>query len=849
MNAPFKRLSLGKRLSVFVVGCLVSLSSVAQSNQREINFNADWRFQLSDSTTYAWPTYNDKMWQTLALPHDWSIAYAPDSVKGEGCTAYRLGGVGWYRKHFSTPIDKKTQKVYLLFDGVYNRATTWINGRNIGFHPYGYSAFYYDISAMLASEGEDNCIAVRVDHSRYADSRWYSGSGIYRNVKLIVVNKLHIPIWGIFITTPKVTKEKAEVKIKINLTNAYGKSKEGEVITHLLNPLGEEVGQLSSSYTLAAGSKRVLEQTFAVEHPLLWEVDTPQMYTTRTEVFCDKQQVDCVKNKIGLRTFRFDADKGFFMNGKNMKIKGVCLHHCGGLVGAAVPKEVWRRRLQTLREGGCNAIRTSHNPPSTEFLNLCDEMGFLVQDEFYDEWDNPKDKRYNANLRKLDYIVRGQAEYFQTWAEKDLKTTMLRDRNHPCIIQWSIGNEIEWTYPRNKEATGFFGADAKGGYFWNQPPYSPERIKANLDTLPRGIYDIGRTAHKLARWTKQMDQTRPVIANCILPSVSFESGYIKALYMAGFSYRRVMYDYAKKHYPSIPIMGTENVAQWHEWKAIMERPFVAGTYLWTGIDYLGESTNAWPQRTSPSGLLDQAGFTKPSYFMMKSLWTEEPSIAIYTQTEEKSTFRLDDNQKIVERKPGHWKHALWHWQAVNEYWNYATNEPTIVEVYSNSEAVTLYLNGKSYGKQYLADQEDHIYKWYVPFKAGKLEAKGELKGKKISTVRYTPEAANHIQLTQVKKAEKEGEVYQIEAQLVDRKGYPVKKQQQTIHFIVKGDAQILGVDNGSPTYKGLFQTDKIRTANGHCLLIIKKNQKASQPIQIYATTGSLTGKPIKINVK
>ncbi|MGS0523886.1 glycoside hydrolase family 2 TIM barrel-domain containing protein [Zobellia nedashkovskayae] len=288
-----------------------------------------------------------------------------------------------------------------------------------------------------------------------------------------------------------------------------------------------------------------------------------------------------------------------------MKIKGVCLHHDGGMVGAAVPDDVWRRRLTKLKKAGCNAIRISHNPGSEAFLNLCDEMGFLVQDEFFDEWDNPKDKRKNMNEQSVDYVTRGYTEHFQEWAEKDLKNTILAHRNHPSIIQWSIGNEIEWTYPRNTDATGFFNNMGwQGNYFFSEPPFTPEQIKEQLKTLPKEKYDIGKTAQKLAKWTKELDTTRYVTANCILPSASHLSGYTDALDVVGYSYRRVIYDYGHKNYPNEVIMGTENLPQWHEWKAVMERPFISGLFLWTGIDYMGESNGGWPKKGTNSGLLN-----------------------------------------------------------------------------------------------------------------------------------------------------------------------------------------------------------------------------------------------------
>ena len=556
---------------------------------RTQDFNFDWKFSLSNDSNSFSIDYNDKNWEKIDLPHDWSVEASFDTLNGEGCSGYLPGGIGWYRKEF-TLSPENNQKIYILFDGVYNHSEVWINGHRLGYHPYGYTPFYYDLTPYLYDEYKKNIIAVKVDHSRYADSRWYAGSGIYRNLKLITTDKLHIPIWGSFVTTPQVSESEAEIALAISLKNDYTTEESVLVRTKILNPSGKVVAESSSNHIISSQYEEIIKQGLKINQPQLWSTERPAMYQASITVWIDNKMVDSYTTLFGIRKFRFDPEKGFFLNDKNIKIKGVCLHHDAGLVGAAVPKGVWRRRLQALKDGGCNAIRISHNPASEELLDLCDEMGFLVQDEFFDEWDFPKDKRLNMYERHDDYISRGSAEYFQEYAEKDLKTTVLAHRNHPSVFQWSIGNEIEWTYPRNRPSTGFFdNMSWSGNYFWSQPPYSPQKIKSVYDSLPKLEYQIENTALKLAGWTKQMDTTRPVIANCILPSASFETGYADALDIVGFSYRRVMYDYAKKYYPNKVIMGTENVGQWHEWKAIEERPFISGTFLWTGIDYMGEA--------------------------------------------------------------------------------------------------------------------------------------------------------------------------------------------------------------------------------------------------------------------
>ena len=428
-------------------------------------------------------------------------------------------------------------------------------------------------------------------------------------------------------------------------------------------------------------------------------------------------------------------------------------------------------------------------------------MGFLVQEEFFDEWDYPKDKRLNMDEQSIDYITRGYCEYFQEWAERDLKNVMLRSRNHPCIFQWSIGNEIEWTYKGCKESTGFFSADAGGGYFWNQPPYSTQRIREEWAKQPKQTYDIGRTAKKLAAWTREMDTTRPVTANCILPSISYETGYIDALDVAGFSYRRVMYDYAHKNYPDKPAMGTENLGQWHEWKAVIERDYIPGMFIWTGVDYLGEvgtKGREWPQRAIGCGLLDLAGFEKPSFHMMKSLWTDAPFIAIYSQTANKSSY-VEKDGKFTDKDPKKpWTQRLWVWEDVNSHWNYTKGEKVVVEIYSNCDEIELFQNGKSLGKRFLKDFEDHIYKWSVDFKDGNIVAKGKKNGKKTTSAIYTTKETNSIKLSVDKVAvdANNTDVIHVTAQLIDRNGRNISWEEKEITFNIGGNYRLLGVENG-----------------------------------------------------
>ena len=796
------------------------------------DFNFGWKFELDAPEAANRADFDDADWRTVDLPHDWVIEGEPDPNLDFWQATGRLpgAGIGWYRKRFT--IDELDDRsVQIVFDGVYNKSDTWINGHHLGFHPYGYSPFHYDLTPYLV-EGE-NIIAVKVDHRAYADSRWYTGAGIYRNVRLFDTSKAHIPVWGVYITTPTVSSQSATVDAQVEIRNDFKRKKELTLKAAILDPKGRTVARREISLRLQANSGDVQNVQMNVDNPELWGVDTPNLYTLVTTLRGNGAELDRRETRFGIRTIRFDTDEGFFLNGVNMKIKGVNLHHDGGLVGAAVPKDVWRRRFEILRQGGANAIRSAHNPPSEEFLDLADEMGFLVQNEFFDDWDYPKDKRFNKWETEVHPETQGYTEYFQEWAERDLKAVMLRDRNHPSIIQWSIGNEIEWVYPRTQEATGFFDLDWKGNYFFSEPPLSPAQIKERLDTLPRHEYDIGTTAKKLATWTRELDLTRPVTANMILPSSSHLSGYADALDVIGYSYRRVLYDYGHKHYPDKPIMGTENLPQYHEWKAVMDRDHIAGTFLWTGIRHLGEVRGEWPVNTSSAGLLDLAGFRDWGWHMYRSLWREEPHLILATNRPGDILFgnapryRITDDGDVVETEPGTWERLLWSWWPMNPHWNYNDGETIVVEAYSNADEIELFLNDESLGRKKLSDFEDHVCKWAVPFAPGELRAQGWKDGEPVEYILGTHSKPTRIQTNfdQAQLAADGYSVAHIEIQLVDSDGRPAILHDRELRFNVPDGLKRLGVDNGSPTNVQKYQADSLVTHQGRALLVVQSRKK------------------------
>ncbi|MFI3289547.1 MAG: glycoside hydrolase family 2 TIM barrel-domain containing protein [Rikenellaceae bacterium] len=819
------------------VVALVSSCGSEATIQRESDFNFDWKFtELADTTTLTNLPLADTDWRDIRLPHDWSVEHSFDENL-EGCTGYLPGGVGVYQKHFTTTEDAAQKSTFVLFDGVYNNAKFWLNGEYLGENPYGYSPTYFNLTDILNKVGEENILTVYVDHSRYADSRWYTGSGIYRNVKLITLDKLHIPIWGTFVTTPEISDAEATVDVEVTINNENSEGATFTLSTKIIdNSNGKEVAKGSEELSVAAGKDMVVNQKIKVANPKLWDTENPNMYRAITSIAVAGEKIDEYTTPFGIRSIVFDKDKGFFLNGVSTYAKGVCLHHDGGLVGTAVPKGVWRRRLAALKEGGVNAIRTSHNPFSEEFLDLCDEMGFLVQNEIFDEMDNPKDKRFNFAEQEPLYRTDGYDKHFQEWAESDLKRTIMRDRNHPSVFQYSIGNEIEWTYPEYKHVSGLWDPGA-GGY-WNQiPKLTPEQMKKRYDELPEQKYNLAKTAQKLSNWVKEVDTTRPVTSNLIIPVASCVTGYAAALDVVGFSYQIAQYDWCKKHFPDMMFTGSENSGYLSEWRSITDNPMVFSMYMWTGIDYMGESTNDWPQKAWHGDMLDLAGFKKAGFNHFKSIWCDEPSVAIQTHKAEVKTTKKP-------KKPNpNWNNYL-----SNEVWNYEDGEMVVVEVVTNQPSATLYLNGESLGEKKLADnQDDLILRWEVPFAAGVLEAKaGEISTQLKSAGKA---AAIVVDLDKSQLAADGYDVAHIVAQLVDADGVPVRVDEQKITFKMEGDATLLGVDSGWNQSTQDFQSDNVVTHLGRCLAIVQSNREKRGAVNVTISADGVPSQKVSIVCK
>ncbi|QBG49219.1 glycoside hydrolase family 2 protein [Verrucomicrobia bacterium S94] len=806
------------------------------------NFSADWRFFPGDAPEAMAAVFDDSAWRRLDVPHDWSVEHAFSTNETGGCTAFLPGGIGWYRKSFEIPESGKGRIYRIDFDGVYNNSEVWVNGHYLGKRPYGYIPFSYELTEYL-NYGGKNVVAVRVDRSAYLDCRWYPGSGIYRDVKLVSHEPVHIEQYGLFVTT-----RGNQVYVEVALKNRSTEAVPVLVKADLQNAEGKSVGFRTLNQDLAAGASAVGTLEFTVEHPERWDTDNPYLYRAEVELVAENRVLDSATTSFGIRDIHNDPDKGFFLNGEHTLIKGVCLHHDGGAVGAAVPDAVWERRLRYLKEAGCNAIRTAHNPPSEAFLNLCDRMGFLVQDEAFDEWFNPKDKRHNFNAKDVDDLTRGYSEVFGEWAEQDIKAMVRRDRNHPSIIQWSIGNEIEWTYAGYADATGYWDKENDVSYYWDLPPYSAEEIRERFSVSQKrqGQHILAEQAADLSRWIKALDTSRPVTANMVMPSVSHFSGYADALDIVGYSYRTVLNEWGHKHYPEKMICGTENWVQWEEWKSVLENEHIAGVFLWTGIDYLGES-KAWPKRSTASGMLNTAGFRKPRYWFFKTFWKEdEPMVYMAAQPQAASNYLLKDGE-VVEN-PENPRDKKWWWPEVSNHWNFEAGEWVYIELYSNCEENELFLNGKSLGVRKLADHEDRLLKWIVPFEEGSLKAVGR-NGGQVAAIQtlHTAAKAAEVRL----KLDKESlradgrDVVHCVAEIVDEKGRPVRHLAHRVRFSVEGDARNIGVDNGNSSSVQPFQSDSCETDQGRVLMILQAG-KTKGDVVVEASVEGLKGATVHI---
>lgn len=795
---------------------------------RKVSFNADWSFHLNDSIVDKDTIGTSTKWRTLDVPHDWSIEGKFDGKSPGGYGGGSLnGGLGWYKKTFKVAAEDSTKITSITFDGVYRNSEVWVNGHYLGKRPNGYIGFQYNMSPYLNYGEKNNEIIVKVDNSKQPNSRWYSGSGIFRNVWIETTDKLHVGQWGTYITTPKVTAEKASINIENRIQNDHSESKKFTLVTTIYKE-DKKVGSADViEMTLTPKSGTLLNVKAEIESPILWSVENPELYTAVTEILVDDKVVDQYKTSFGIRDFKFDLNKGFILNGKQVKIKGVCMHHDLGPLGSAINTRAIERQLEILKEMGVNGIRTSHNPPAPELLDLCDKMGFIVMDEAFDMW--------KQNKTKYDY-----ANDWDKWHKKDLVDQLRRDRNHPSIFMWSIGNEI----PEQ----------------WNE----------------KGI----EIAKELAAITRQYDKTRPLTAGMNPPvnmnidavTLQFEKKDVSinplagsgVLDLIGYNYAHQTFEHHLKNFPKTPFIATETtsglqtrgyydavsdtIKKWpirwdlkftegnpgntvsaydqvqtpwgstHEatWKIIKKHDFLAGMYVWTGFDYIGEPTPyEWPSVSSYFGIVDLAGFPKDVYYMYQSEWTNKTVLHVFPH---------------------------WNWKAGQtvDVWAY----------YNNADEVELFVNGKSVGKRSKKGDDLHVM-WRIPFEAGTLKAISRKDGKVVLEKEIkTAGNPSQLKLTADRstiKADK-NDLSFITVDILDANGTIAPNANNEINFSLKGNGKIVGVCSGDPVSHESYKGNKHTALAGKCLVIVQSGDKSGR-LELTAKANGLKQSTIVITTE
>ncbi|WP_437920390.1 sugar-binding domain-containing protein [Sphingobacterium sp. LRF_L2] len=786
--------------------------------------NADWRFHLGDTNGEDAKNNNDRSWRRVQLPHDWSVKY-PLSPTLASATGYLPGGIAWYQKKLTIPEADKGKQLYLYFEGVYNRSEVFVNGKSIGKRPNGYISFGYDVTPYI-QYGKENTISVKVDHTQSADSRWYTGSGIYRDVWLVKANPVHLEQWGVY-AYPEVKGNAGTLQTQVAVSNTTNSSAPITVQQELLDSNGKVVAKQSRKITVAAANRAELKLQLGVKNPALWSLAKPNQYTLKTTVVQDGKQIDQSEIKTGFRTFTFDPNKGFALNGEWMKVKGVCLHHDAGVLGAEVYPEVWRRRLLALKELGVNAIRTSHNPQASSLYDLCDELGLLVMDEAFDEWEFPKRKWLEGwNFGTPGF--QGTFDFFEEWGERDLADMVKRDRNHLSIFAWSIGNEVD--YPNDPYSHPILGGEKKEGGF-TQASYGGYKKDA-----PDAMR-LGDIAKRLVAVVKKYDQSRAVTAGLAGVAMSNETAYPGALDIAGYNYTESRYQEDHERYPQRVIFGSENRHDFSAWKAVRDNEHIFGQFLWTGIDYLGES-GRWPSRGFYSGLVDFAGFIKPRGYFRQSLWSDKPMAYLGTYPVQGGG-AATDTWSMLEAEQG---------QRTNEapsmdawpIWNYTVGQQIRVVCYTNAQKARLELNGKIVGavKSYDEDQHGMIY-WDIPYADGKLEVVGlDANGAEV-TRHYLESSARPTAIKIMNKTPlhvtSKGGVAQIELQIVDEKGVPVLLSEDEITCDISGNARLLGMEAGNNADMGDYTDNKQRVYHGKMIVYIQVEGNAGEEVVVRFT--------------
>jgi beta-galactosidase len=796
----------------FLLSILLGCNNPDKAPRNVRLFTENWKFFQGDEPDAFKPDFDDSSWRILDLPHDWSIEgnFSPDHPSGTQGGSLPTG-IGWYRKTFRLPVRDAEKHYFIDFDGIYRNSEVWINGHYLGKRPSGYSSFRYDLTPWLHYGEEENVLSVRVDNSLQPNSRWYTGSGIYRKVWLVRTGTIHVDHWGSFARTPIITGDSALVELELDIRNHTKQEADISVWTDIFNPDGQLVASARDNIKLK-DSITSLMQEFIIEDPELWTLDSPDMYRALTHIFHERKITDRYETSFGIRFFRFDADSGFFLNGKPIKIHGVNQHHDLGALGAAVNVRAMERQLGILRDMGCNAIRTAHNLPAPELLDLTDRMGFLVMDECFDVWA----RRKLRNDAHLDW---------EEWHKRDLEDMVRRDRNHPSVIMWSIGNEI----PEQFDSTGT------------------------------------RIARELTHALKALDDTRPV--TCALTEQDPGLNYIYrsgVLDVIAFNYKHKEYPDFPMNFPGEKLLAAENMsafatrghydmpsdsiriwpaaygeplvganpdftvsaydhvhAYWgatHEetWNIIRNHDFIAGMFIWSGFDYLGEPTPyPWPARSSYFGVIDLAGFPKDTYHLYRSEWTD---------------------QNVLHLFP-HWN---WEKGKIIDVWAY----------YNNADEAELFLNGESAGVRSKREGEFHVM-WRLAYEPGTIRAVTRKDGRIImeKEIRTADEPAAIELVPDREKILADGrDLCFITVRVLDKNGNLCPRATNLIEFRVSGSGRIAGVDNGYQASLESFKADHRKAFNGMCLLIVQAANKKGK-IEIEALSEDLASARINVRVR
>lgn len=787
----------------------LSLPAGAQvSFGNAVKFNDDWLFSLKDDSASHKPSFDDSRWRKLHLPHDWSVE-AQLSPSLASCTGYLPGGIGWYRKHFMVTDD--SPRHYIYFEGAYNRSEVYLNGHLLGKRPNGYVSFMYDLTPYL--KPGNNVLAVRIDHSRYADSRWYTGSGIYRDVWMVSASDVHFALWGVGWHAASLTDRRAEVAVETEIEKHLSLSGKLEVKAALYDASGRLVAQKSARVSDVGQGRIKQSLTLKVPRPQRWDLDSPYLYTLKTELFHNSKRMDGSETQVGLRTLEFDANKGFALNGRWMKVKGVCLHHDAGTLGAVVPEEVWHRRLQNLKEIGVNAIRMSHNPQAPVVYDLCDRLGLLVMDEVSDEWEFPKRKWIQGwNVGEPGYD--GTADFFEEWIERDVTDMVRRDRNHPSVFLWSIGNEVD--YPNDP-----YSHPILDGSKISQPMfggYKPEAPRAER---------IGKIAKRLAACVRAVDTSRPVTGALAGVVMSNQTEYPEAVDVVGYNYTEDRYDEDHATYPERIIYGSETRSDIDAWYAVRDRDFIFGQFIWTGTDYMGES-GRWPSRGLYTGLLDFGSFPKPRGHFRASLWSEKPVTYIGTY-------------------PRHRYLSVDAW----DIWNYEPEQDIRVVCYTNAPQARLLLDGKVVGEMKPYDKKTGIIHWDIPYQPGELKAEGCDAAGDVQSA-YTIRTSGRPYALRVSadttRLSSARATAHITIEVVDENGTVVKLGDNEITCTVEGPLRLLGLEGSDNRDMSDYTDNHHRAYRGRLLAYVQTTGKPGQA-RVRFTSPLLKGAEVSFDIK